>query len=147
MPRQCCCPTVNCCNCPAIPRVWRLTFAGLTTGDGSCSACGSWNGTWFLHLLGNGECVYLTDTTTSCPPGFPSPPPVYWEANFWMQCGINPTVGWIVFLGNINLETPLASYAIPSEQFKCLGTNILTYQGDGSLACTNYPATLTITPA
>jgi hypothetical protein len=119
-----CCQT---CPCAAVPSRYTLTIAGVA--NGTSSICAGWNGTWTLSLVVGGcswRGVFNANNQR---------PVLFYGSGGGGSFTLSFTDGFSV-----------ATYGLALASWSCLGPNTLTFQSaDGG--CTNWPATLTVTPA
>lgn len=128
--KDCAPPPTDCTKCPGgAPRVWKVPVAGVADGGG-CTDCANANDTVLLYH------------TTEC----------NWESDKYLLCGnvstrtLRYSPGgdyWALQIG----EELGTEYRIAGASFNCLGSNIMTKVADASLHCTNWPATVTMSPA
>lgn len=116
--------------CYKIARRWTFTTSGIT--DGNCAECDDLNGDWTLtRNVAYGGCVF-TATHGVCAEG---------GASEWR---LYPTTSG-KYLFCVIKSTYAAKYRLLST-FNCLGPNTLD-KFDPSNRCSNFPASITITPA
>lgn len=142
------------CRCQVLPRFWSFPLSGITNGD--CLDCDSLNETVTVTHLSSVGCVTLwkevnATTVTTCTP--PTIPPLEGTAEWQMTLGYGSAPDTeIMNLSYFNgvIDAILWSTGdLPTGTINCLGPNVLTKDPsfDTEVHCTNYPNTITVSPA
>lgn len=128
----CCCGgsicggTCPCCGCTVLPCRWMLTLAGI--GNGTCADCVHLNNTFTLTK--EATCNWTSPTGgTLC--GFPAHINLSCRGSYWAL--------------TVDANGTLAEYRLPVSEWNCTGPNTLVREF-GHDVCSNWPATVTVTP-
>lgn len=131
-----CCGGVPCSECSGLPEIWEITVVGVTNNIGGfpCALCGGYNGTFDLIYNGGVTCSWETADPAIC---FDPANPLYFFG-----------VGLTHWALSTSFESStVLRWELAKGSFDCDGANILSLAGTGSTKCSNWPATVTITPA
>lgn len=133
-PRIGSCQPSYCSACPGgAPARWCLGVAGITSGG--CGNCNNLNLPRWV-LVNVGDCAWAAPQVSGilcANSGFP-----------WYLLYDSAHDVWNLYPApGQPFTTP--RWTLPGSAFNCQGPNTLAIQGTGT-ACTNWPATLTVTP-
>lgn len=146
----------DCLGCPeGMVKCWELTVAGIT--DNLCTLCDNANGTFILEYVG--FCSFWSPTFSA---QFISSGDCFTSTSYrwdltYFSGGLGGTRWLIRLVGGSVLATWTSAVTFdgtPPPGWNCKGSNTLDFVSTAAPgisapnpACTNYPATLTITPA
>lgn len=135
-----CCPTsATCCGCTCIPDYYRVVIADIV--NDSCFDCSAYNGTWDLTLSYSlsGTCIWVSST-------FPiNCPDATYTGSFQLACDPGGSASFDFVLSGGEIGTiSLRKYL--SGTWTCEAVNTLTLDGGSDGYCSDFPATIDVTP-
>ena len=122
----------NCCGFDEIAATWQTTNPNVS--DDFCSNCEFWNAQHELAYLGSCNWGVNINAGSEC------------SGNFWTVTLDCTTPGFMTldFFESFNFIT-VARYNLAIGSFDPLGSNVMNFVSN-DVYCTNWPATVTITP-
>lgn len=134
-----CCEEELCCGCVAVPDEWTFSLAGVN-GSYTCESfgtddCDEFNGTYTLVYFGGASCIWSGV-----------------NGNTMASCSLTPTAllgctatHWIMGI-RASGDASIAFYELARASWNCLDENVMTLQSTPS-QCSDWPATITVTPS
>lgn len=144
---DCPCCGVECCGChttQTLRSIWNLSVAGIT--NGTCSGCSEWNGDFELKWGSACNWADQADSPSPCQ-ATPLPDDCYFHYRWLLNRQITGPSGDGYYLQQLtDLTGTVDRYFRAIANWDCTGSNVMSFLSDPEGVCTNWPATVTVTP-